>query len=90
MILITNLDVKIEEPWSFEYWLHDRLMNLLDTSTFEGKARQYLEMEITNTDMTEEDYNRIILILYNNQLDRISSGLPYSQTDILKHLRKLC
>lgn len=88
MINITADDNAID--WHYESYLQDYLQGLLNMSTYEGKAREGLEIAINNINMTKEEYDKISFNLFNNQLDRISSGLPYSQTDILKHLKKLC
>lgn len=87
MINITEQD-QLQE-WQYEYGYHDYLLSLLSTSTFEGRLKEQIEREINDTEnMSKEMYDRIVFKLYSNQLDRITSGLNYSATDILKHLRK--
>lgn len=89
MIIITQDDQALSE-WQYEAYSQDYLQSLLDTSTYEGRCRDSLEYEINDIkNMTKETYDKILFKLYNNQLDRITSGLMYSATDILKHLRKL-
>lgn len=88
MINITEQDKDVQE-WFYDTQDHDYLLALLSTSTFEGRAREVLEMEINNIqEMTVEDFQKIASQLQNNQLDRITSGLNYSVTDISKHLKK--
>lgn len=48
-----------------------------------------MEDQINDTEnMSKEIYDRMIFSLFSNQLDRITSGLNYNATDIIKHLRK--
>lgn len=88
MITITELDNQVEEEWKYEYYMQDYLLSLLSESTFEGRLRGQIENEINDKEMSKENYDKIVFKLYSNQLDRISSGLNYSATDILKHLKK--
>lgn len=75
--------------WNYDHHLQDYLESLLSTSTYEGKAREGIERMVNDNGLSEEDYYKISFDLFNNQLDRITSGLTYNQTDIIKHLRKL-
>lgn len=89
MITITANDNELIE-WEYEGYQQDYLQSLLNTSTFEGKVLDRLENEINDIkNMDKNNYDKILFTLYTNQLDRITSGLPYSQTDLTKHLRKL-
>lgn len=40
-------------------------------------------------EFTEQEYYRLIDYLKDNQMDAITSGFNYNQTDIRKHLKKL-
>lgn len=87
MINISEIDQDFDE-WYYEDYMQDYLLSLLSTSTFE--RQRFIEMEINERLwMNKAVYDKLLTMLLNNQLDRITSGLPYSQTDILKHLRKL-
>lgn len=88
MINITEHDSQLQE-WQYDYTYHDYLLSLLSTATFEGRLKDQIENEINDTEnMTKEIYDRTLFNLSSNQLDRITSGLNYSATDIVKHLRK--
>lgn len=40
-------------------------------------------------EFTETEYFRLVKELNDSQLDKISNGFSYNQTEILKHLKKL-
>lgn len=88
MINISKDDNALD--WIYEGYLQDYLQGLLDTSSYESRARENIERMINDNDMTKEVYDKLAFDLNSNQLDRISSGLTYNQTDIKKHLRKIC
>lgn len=88
MILISEQD---GNEWTYAHRMENHLQSLLDTSTFEGRLKEMIALEINDTEnMNKENYDKLQFKLFTNQLDRIPAGLNYSQTDILKHLRKLC
>lgn len=88
MINITQDDTELGE-WVYDYNNQDYLFSLLSSSTFEGMKKMAFEFEINNTEaMSKENYDRMLFTLYANQLDRITSGLNYSATDIIRHLKK--
>ena len=71
---------------------------LLDASNYTPEEKQsvidrLIIMEDTLNDDVEEFYkleiDSIILSLLQNQLDPITHGRGYNQTDILNHLKKL-
>jgi hypothetical protein len=63
----------------------DFLLNLLDTSSYEGKVREKLYIRITGI-LTNEDYEKAKKDLLSNQvgIDAISNP---SQKDINRHLK---
>lgn len=88
MINISENDTGTE--WQYEAYMHDYLLSLISTSTFEGRLKNSLEREINDTNnMSKEDYDRLVFQLYNNQLDRVTQGGSYNMGDIIKHLKKL-
>lgn len=87
MIIISELDNQLEEKWEYDWGKQDYLLSLLNESVFEGRLKDKIERDI-NEDMNQETYDKIVFNLFSNQLDRISAGLPYSATDIIKHLRR--
>lgn len=51
--------------------------------------RFYLLEDINNNEFADSEKDKIIESLYNNQLDPITHGSGYNQTDIKNHLKKL-
>jgi len=79
-----------------------RILNALDWSKIEKLAssssidvdfKRLMYMEQTADIFNEDEYNeeiyRLIEYLVNNQLDPITHGRGYNQTDIKNHLKKL-
>lgn len=67
-----------------------RLDMLLQTSSFEGRVREKMQREIDKIEeMDSETYEKMLIDLYNNQMDKISNGFTYSMDDVKRHLRKL-
>ncbi len=88
MILISSHDKDLPD-WCYDGNAQEYLLRLLNSSSYSGSLFKALESEIHDSEMSKEDYDNIAFTLNSNQLDRITSGMPYSQTDILKHLRLL-
>lgn len=65
----------------------DYIVSLLQTSTLDQHQRDAIEME-TGV-MTRDRASQVIANLKDNQLDRISSGMSYNQSDITEHKAKL-
>lgn len=61
--------------------------NLLSTSTFDERQRGMLEMEIPVMSATRA--SQVIDQLKNNQLDPVTQGAGYNQTDIKRHLKNM-
>lgn len=61
--------------------------NLLNSSTLDQAQRDMLDMETAV--MNPQRAGEVINFLMENQLDPISAGHAYGQTDIKKHLQKL-
>jgi phage RecT family recombinase len=59
--------------------------SLIQTSSFDERQRQWLEMEVST--MTAKRASEVIEQLKNNQLDPITQGKAYNQTDISNHLK---
>ena len=64
------------------------LYRLLETSTLDMVQRDDYEYHIDDID-NKDDYRECLQYLLDNQTDPILSGRNYSQTDIMKHLKKL-
>lgn len=47
------------------------------------------EIDTDWNEFTEQEYYMILEDLRNSQIDKISNGLSYNQTEIRNHLRKL-
>jgi len=62
------------------------LYSLVGSSTLDEDHRQDIEYQIMCIE-DEAQYKEVLIYLLSNQLDRINSGMNYSQTDILKKLR---
>ena len=59
---------------------------LLQTSCFDQDKRDHIESGVAN--LSPDEANDLIYFLYNNQLDRITSGMNYNQSDIKYHMAK--
>lgn len=75
--------------WVYRAGNQDYLLHLLHTSSYEGRMRERIERDIDNNSMGEDEYYALLENLQNAQVDRISSGMSYSQGDILIHLKAL-
>ena len=73
------------EPLSFTQ--ESSLHSLLDRSSISPERKELILLEIDQA--TQEDLPRLFSILIESQVDPITSGLNYTQTDIKKHLCKL-
>lgn len=65
----------------------DYILSLLQTSSLDQDQRDDIEMETAV--MTPQRASEVIQNLKNNQLDRITSGASYNQTDLKEHLNKM-
>ncbi len=65
----------------------DYIVSLLQTSTLDQQRRDDIELETSI--MTRDRASQVIANLKDNQLDRISSGMSYNQSDISEHKAKL-
>lgn len=65
----------------------DYIMSLLNTSSYDHEQRAYIEKRV-EAGLTKDEAEKLITDLSNNQLDRISAGLNYSQTDIKNKIDK--
>lgn len=74
--------------WTYQYTHQDYLTSLLNTSSYEGRMKDMIERDIDGN-MEQDEYYALLFNLQNSQVDRISGGFNYSQTDILNHLRLL-
>jgi hypothetical protein len=83
MILITAADNQVPAFFYDPLYLH----TLLETASYDGKQRAQMERDIDNIE-TQEEYDKILFLLQSNQMDRITSGFPYSATDIKRHLKR--
>lgn len=63
------------------------ILTLLETSSLDQQQRDDIEMETSV--MTPQRASEVIANLKNNQLDRITSGMNYNQSDINEHKAKL-
>ena len=77
-----------------EFWnrdesidLRDFCMYLLDNSTYDDEKKYQIELEIFK--MEEYELLNLKFNLFLNQIDRISHGLNYNQTDIKRKLSDL-
>lgn len=72
-----------------------KLEKLLDGSSFNENEidriwhRLYHLEKIEGNEFADNEYREIEQKLYNNQLDRVTHGTNYNQTDIKNHLKKL-
>jgi hypothetical protein len=57
------------------------ILSLVNTSTYDHDQRAFIERRVEDG-LTKSEADKLIADLQMNQLDRISSGLPYNQTDI--------
>lgn len=73
------------EP-NFQYD-EDMLIQLLKTSSFEGKVAAQISLNIQNI-KNQTQYSDIYFELMGAQLNRVDGGLPMSQTDILNQMKK--
>lgn len=60
----------------------EALLSALNITGFSNEVKKYLQIELETFDITPERYSELALLIYNNQLDRISYGLNYNMTDI--------
>lgn len=60
----------------------EALLSALNITGFSNEVKKYLQIELETFDITPERYAELALLIYNNQLDRISYGLNYNMTDI--------
>ena len=89
-----NFDIDREvEEWNFanaepveqiEYWQLEKIEQLIKSSNFDHDKRQSLETK--SKDLTKLEAEFIINMLYDNQLDPITSGTNYGQTEIKRKL----
>ena len=63
-----------------------RLQTLLGQTTLEYEVRQFYERYVPQIDSVEE-YQRVLTFFYQNQIDRISAGLNYGQTEIKRKIQ---
>lgn len=68
-------------------WQIELIQNLLAKSTLDHDNRWNIELKLI--DINSDEAQRLIDYLYQNQLDPITSGLPYGQGDIKRHLKLL-
>jgi len=92
--LLPDLDLAEVTEKEFSLWTYknsdqDYLTILLNTCSYEGRIRDRIERDIENLNMEEGEYYLLVAKLLDAQVDRITAGFNYSQTDILNHLRKL-
>lgn len=60
----------------------EALLSALNITGFSNEVKKFLQIELETFDITPERYAELALLIYNNQLDRISYGLNYNMTDI--------
>jgi len=59
---------------------------LIATSGYDDDHKQLLMEKINDAGITQSEFDSIVTDLKNNQLDKINSGMNYSQTDISKKI----
>jgi recombination protein RecT len=74
------------QEYPAEYWQVEKGKQLVRSSAYDEDMRGLIESRLDDEDLTSAEAKQIIFDLENNQLDRINSGLPYSQTDIKKKI----
>lgn len=88
MINISETDTDLD--WVYNGHMHEKLLNLLSNAAFDGMVKQNYERQISDFEnMDKESYEKIVFILYSNQLDRVTHGENYNMGDIKRHLKKL-
>jgi len=55
---------------------------LINTSAFDDDTKQTLLEKLNDNSITQSEFDNLKTEVLNNQLDRISSGMNYTQTDI--------
>ena len=81
--LLIDLNIPCKEP-PYTH-LQNNNHSITDNKTFFIKTNtepKGLQIELETFDITPERYTELALLIYNNQLDRISYGLNYNMTDI--------
>ena len=61
--------------------------SLLDSSSYDHEQRRHILLSVD--ELTAEEAGELIWKISQNQMDRISCGLPYNATDIKNHLKNL-
>lgn len=64
------------------------LSSLVENSTFDEQVKEDYFRRMSES-MPLEDYEKAKGELLDSQVDKITAGLNYTQTDLVKHLRKL-
>ena len=86
---VTEYDFFEQEGDDFkaDFWILDMIEQLLKNSSLSEERKQDIESQIESLTFTQA--NEILNELREKQVDRITSGLNYNQSDIIEHLRKL-
>lgn len=80
-----NID---NEEYKISNGQEDRLYALINTCAYDEDTRCLLESKI-RSGLSQQEYETMFADLTNNQLDPITHGGSYNQTDIKKHINKL-
>ena len=77
----------IDELYDADPTKIDRIEGLLKTAAIQYELQEELYREIKGS-IDEERADELLEFLYNNQIDPISSGANYGQTDIKNKLNR--
>lgn len=76
------------KQFSIDDSYEDKLLSLVNTSSYNEDTKQILESKI-RSGLSSDEAAQIHNELMNNQLDRISSGMNYNQGDIKNHIQTI-
>lgn len=83
----TNDYLYNEVPIQAEGMQLEHIEQLLGTSCIDEERKRWIYKSMST--LTYPEANALILELQSKQVDRISSGLNYNQSEIIKHQRGL-
>lgn len=80
---LDNIEFEIVDDNKIEW-----LISILKTSALSNEAKEELERELETFNITPERFEQLSIMINNSQIDIINAGFNYTQTDIIKKLKK--
>lgn len=80
---LDNIEFEIVDDNKIEW-----LISILKTSALSNEAKEELERELETFNITPERFEQLSIMINNSQIDIINAGFNYTQTDIIRKLKK--